>query len=147
MSFFFRLYLSTILSLDGLIQQQQHQQLSIPLHKTTYHQLQPDSVGISQVILKMLISIESVELETQYQRYSNDIHYLKREEKSTQVCIVLCFNFLFSFFFWENAINPFLHFFEKYFVKFRDLLSSAYKGITFLLCEFCFEQDRKQKVC
>ena len=99
MSFFFRLYLSTILSLDGLIQQQQHQQLSIPLHKTTYHQLQPDSVGISQVILKMLISIESVELETQYQRYSNDIHYLKREEKSTQVCIVLCFNFLFSFFF------------------------------------------------
>ena len=98
MSFFFRLYLSTTLSLDGLIQQQhQHQQLGIPLHKTIYHQLQPDSVGISQVILKMLISIESVELETQYQRYSNDIHYLKREEKSTQACIVLCFNFFFLF--------------------------------------------------
>lgn len=79
--FCIRLYMSTKASLGSLVQGE----LAIPLQRTICHQLQPDNAGIARLVLKVLISVEANELETQHQRFSNDIHYLKREERSTQV--------------------------------------------------------------
>jgi len=86
------MYLSTTLSVVGLLQRN----LVLPLHKTVCYHLESDSFGLQQHLLKSVITYEMSELETQHQRFSNDLYNLSQEEQNTQVWFFCFFTFGFS---------------------------------------------------